>query len=112
MTAKFDVGEMYLRALQRAAQGTNNSHIVSGEPVVEEKANGNALAEFLRLADISQVQFAEQIGLRQPSISRLISGMQNPSATTTRKIQSATQGAVGPSDWGPVKKRRRAALGV
>jgi hypothetical protein len=42
VTAKFDVGAMYLQALQRAAQGTNNSHIVPGEPVVEGKANGNA----------------------------------------------------------------------
>jgi DNA-binding transcriptional regulator YdaS (Cro superfamily) len=68
------------------------------------------LGEYLRSADISQTRFAAQIGLRQPSVSRLISGMQNPSATTTRKIQSATQGAVGPADWAPVKKRRRAAL--
>jgi DNA-binding transcriptional regulator YdaS (Cro superfamily) len=70
------------------------------------------LAEFLRLADIPQMKFAEQIGLRQPSISRLVAGTQNPSATTTRKIQSATQGAVGSGDWAPVKKRRRDALGV
>jgi DNA-binding transcriptional regulator YdaS (Cro superfamily) len=70
------------------------------------------LREFLRVTATPQTRFAAQIGLRQPSVSRLISGMQNPSATTTRKIQSATQGAVGPSDWGPVKKRRRAALGV
>jgi DNA-binding transcriptional regulator YdaS (Cro superfamily) len=69
------------------------------------------LGEFLRSADISQTRFAALIGLRQPSISRYISGTQNPSATTTRKIQSAMQGVVGPGDWVPEKKtRRRAAL--
>jgi DNA-binding transcriptional regulator YdaS (Cro superfamily) len=68
------------------------------------------LGEFLRSAEISQTWFAAQIGVRQPSVSRLVAGMQNPSPTTTRKIQSATQGAVGPGDWAPLKKRRRSAV--
>ena len=62
------------------------------------------LAEFLRLADISQVQFAAQIGVRQPTVSRLVAGTQNPSALTALKIRDASQGAVGPRDWGPVGK--------
>ena len=69
------------------------------------------LGEYLRSVDVSQVQFAAQIGVRQPTVSRLVAGMQNPSATTTRKIQNATQGTLGPGDWTPQKKvRRRAAL--
>jgi DNA-binding transcriptional regulator YdaS (Cro superfamily) len=65
------------------------------------------LGAYLELTGISQTAFAATVALRQPSISRYISGTQNPSATTTRKIQSATQGAVGPGDWAPEKKIRR-----
>jgi hypothetical protein len=68
------------------------------------------LAAYLELTGISQVAFAAAVALRQPSISRYISGTQNPSARTALRIQTVTQGA-GPSDWGPVGKiRRRSAL--
>ena len=69
------------------------------------------LGEYLQLANISQTRFAALLGVQQATVSRLVAGMQNPSATTTRKIQNATQGTVGPGDWTPQKKvRRRAAL--
>jgi DNA-binding transcriptional regulator YdaS (Cro superfamily) len=69
------------------------------------------LGEYLRSADISQTRFAAQIGMRQPTVSRLVAGTQNPSALTALRIRDATQGAVGPGDWAPEKKiRRRDAL--
>ena len=37
------------------------------------------LGEYLQLADISQTRFAAQIGVRQATISRYISGEQIPS---------------------------------
>ena len=70
------------------------------------------LREFLRSAEISQTRFAAQIGARQPTVSRLVAGTQNPSALTALRIRDASGGAVGgPGDWKPEKKiRRRAAL--
>jgi DNA-binding transcriptional regulator YdaS (Cro superfamily) len=68
------------------------------------------LGAYLELTNISQVAFAATVALRQASISRYISGTQIPSARTARKIQSATQGAVGPGDWAPEQKPRRRAL--
>jgi DNA-binding transcriptional regulator YdaS (Cro superfamily) len=65
------------------------------------------LGEYLRSVDVSQVQFAAQIGVRQPTVSRLVAGTQNPSATVVLKIRDASQGAVGPEDWAPKRKIRR-----
>jgi DNA-binding transcriptional regulator YdaS (Cro superfamily) len=65
------------------------------------------LSEFLRVTATPQARFAAQIGLRQPSVSRLVNGAQNPSATVVLKIRDATQGAVAADDWAPEKKIRR-----
>ena len=66
------------------------------------------LGAYLELTGISQTAFAATVALRQPSISRYISGAQNPSARTVLRIRGATQGAVGdPEDWTPLKRIRR-----
>jgi hypothetical protein len=84
-------------------------------PAIQQKFNKSwwsmRLGEFLRLTATPQAKFAAQIGVRQPTVSRLVAGTQNPSALTALKIRDASQGAVGPGDWGPMKKvRRRDAL--
>jgi transcriptional regulator with XRE-family HTH domain len=69
------------------------------------------LGEYLQLAEISQTRFAAQIGVRQATISRYISGEQVPSTPIVVKIRDLSGGAVALDDWVPEKKiRRRAAL--
>jgi transcriptional regulator with XRE-family HTH domain len=69
------------------------------------------LGEFLQSANISQTRFAAQIGVRQATISRYISGEQIPSTSIVVKIRDISKGAVGLDDWVPEKKiRRRDAL--
>ena len=69
------------------------------------------LREYLQSADISQTRFAAQIGVRQATISRYISGEQIPSTPIVVRIRDLSQGAVALDDWAPEKKtRRRAAL--
>jgi hypothetical protein len=69
------------------------------------------LAEFLRLTATPQAKFAAQVGVRQATISRYISGEQIPSTPIVLKVRALTGGAVALDDWLPEKKiRRRAAL--
>jgi predicted transcriptional regulator len=69
------------------------------------------LGEFLRSAEISQVQFATLLGVQQATVSRYISGTKIPSATVVLKIRDLSKGAVALDDWAPEKKiRRRDAL--
>jgi transcriptional regulator with XRE-family HTH domain len=69
------------------------------------------LGEYLRSAEISQTRFAAQIGVRQATISRYVSGEQVPSTPIVLKIRALSKGAVALDDWVPEKKiRRRDAL--
>jgi transcriptional regulator with XRE-family HTH domain len=56
------------------------------------------------LADIPQARFAMQVGVRQATISRYISGEQIPSPPIVVKIQDLSHGAVELDDWLPEKK--------
>jgi transcriptional regulator with XRE-family HTH domain len=68
------------------------------------------LAEFLRLTATPQAKFAVQIGVRQATISRYVSGKIPPSAAVMARICDVSQGAVGPGDWAPEKKIRRPSI--
>jgi hypothetical protein len=69
------------------------------------------LREFLRVTATPQARFAAQIGVRQATISRYISGEQIPATPIVLKIRDLSHGAVARDDWVPEKKpRRRDAL--
>jgi transcriptional regulator with XRE-family HTH domain len=65
------------------------------------------LREFLQVTATPQAKFAELIGVRQPTISRYLSGKIPPSAAAMARIRDASQGAVAVADWVPLKKPRR-----
>ena len=80
-------------------------------PIKQKPNKSMRLGEYLQLADISQTRFAAQIGVRQATISRYISGEQIPSTPIVVKIRDLSHGAVALDDWVPEKKiRRRDAL--
>jgi hypothetical protein len=69
------------------------------------------LGKYLQSAEISQTRFAAQVGVRQATICRYISGEQIPSTPIVIKIRDLSGGAVGLDDWAPEKRiRRRDAL--
>ena len=57
------------------------------------------LFEYLIQRDVSQTQFAEKIGVSQPTLSRYLVGETIPSVVTAIKIEQVTGGAVKPRDW-------------
>lgn len=61
----------------------------------------NKLREHLNQARISQVAFADLIGVRQATVSRLCSGEQVPSLELAVRIERETKGAVPANSWVP-----------
>jgi hypothetical protein len=62
------------------------------------------LGEYLRSVNVSQRRFAAQIGVRQATVSRYISGEQIPSTPLVLKIRDLSKGAVALDDWAPEKR--------
>lgn len=58
----------------------------------------SALGRYLSEQGITQAQFAEQIGVEQPTVARYVGG-RVPEPSVLRKIVEATGGAVQPNDF-------------
>ncbi len=61
----------------------------------------NKLRDHLTQSRISQVTFADLIGVRQATVSRLCSGEQVPSLELAVRIERETKGAVPANSWVP-----------
>jgi len=57
------------------------------------------LYKYLILKNISQSQFADKIGVSQPTLSRYYNGDTLPSVVIGARIEKATGGEVACSDW-------------
>jgi DNA-binding transcriptional regulator YdaS (Cro superfamily) len=57
------------------------------------------LADYLYLNRIKLVVFATKIGISQPSVSKLASGVNRPTLETMQLIYVATDGAVTAEDF-------------
>ncbi|MEZ5648169.1 MAG: helix-turn-helix transcriptional regulator [Alphaproteobacteria bacterium] len=56
------------------------------------------LRAYLRLHGLSELAFAEQIGVASTTINRLVRGKTRPSFDLVQRIYEATQGAITPND--------------
>ena len=59
----------------------------------------NDLKRYLSNNDETQEQFAERVGVKQATISRILRGKAQPSPELAIKIQDATQGKVPWTGW-------------
>jgi transcriptional regulator with XRE-family HTH domain len=59
------------------------------------------LRDFLTSERIPQIQFADRLGVRQATISRLCSGEGVPSLELAARIERETGGAVPMNSWVP-----------
>ncbi|MCH1487845.1 MAG: helix-turn-helix domain-containing protein [Pseudomonadales bacterium] len=57
------------------------------------------LYKYLILKNISQSEFADKIGVSQPTLSRYYNGDTLPSVVIGARIEKATGGEVACSDW-------------
>lgn len=48
---------------------------------------------------VSQSDFAKQLGVSQPTLSRYLSGATTPNVKVANKIAILTRGAIAPSLW-------------
>jgi len=114
VTAKVDVGAMYLAALKRAngaIDGVIQLTAAATPPAIQLKFNKSMrLGEYLQLADIPQAKFAVLLGVQRATISRYISGTKIPPATDMLKIWDLSRGLVGLDDWMPPHSAGRTAL--
>ncbi len=58
-----------------------------------------ALQEYLAASAITQGEFAERVGVKQATISRLCNGAIGPSLELAARIERATGGAVTAISW-------------
>lgn len=61
----------------------------------------NPLRTYLAAEGVTQVRFAEMIGVQQSMVSRLLKGKARPSLETAVAIERATGGAVPAATWVP-----------
>lgn len=57
------------------------------------------LAEYLDIKGIPQKAFAERVGVRQATVSRLASGLGKPSLELAVSIERETGGSVTAASW-------------
>lgn len=57
------------------------------------------LSEWLKLANLSQKNFAKKLGVSAPLVCRLVNGSQEPSIRIMDLIERETSGAVRYEDW-------------
>ncbi len=57
------------------------------------------LARYLEITRKTGEQFAEEAGVSQSTISRLLKRGQQPTIATMQRIAEATNGRVRPRDW-------------
>ncbi|OIQ32321.1 MAG: hypothetical protein BM562_05485 [Alphaproteobacteria bacterium MedPE-SWcel] len=57
------------------------------------------LSEYLKMAMVTQSEFAAQVGVTQGVVSRLANGTKQPSLALAVRIELATQGAVTTHQW-------------
>jgi hypothetical protein len=71
-----------------------------------EVDTGPTLRQWLKENGVTQVAFAEHIGITQGVLSRFMAGVSQPSIDTAVAIQRATRGEVLPAVWAkaPVSK--------
>lgn len=60
------------------------------------------IREYLKKYGLTQQQFAEKIGVKQPTICRIMNGKNRPHAIAAEKIEAATNGEVTKEEaiWG------------
>jgi transcriptional regulator with XRE-family HTH domain len=61
------------------------------------------LAEFIAQQGITQKQFAERSGMTEATVSRILNGLQSPSARNLKLIYQLTAGAVTVMDFPDLK---------
>lgn len=62
------------------------------------------LSEYLAVRG-KQKAFAKATGITESCLSNLRRGLRTPSLETIRRIDTATNGEVGPMDWFPTKQK-------
>lgn len=65
----------------------------------------NRLEAYLRANRIRQTDFAKEIGVRQPTVSRLAAGKITPSLSLAIAIERVTMRAVPISSWTGIDKK-------
>ena len=61
------------------------------------------LSDYMKAKKITQVEFAEMVGVSQPMVSLMMRGMVEPSPRVAIKIQNITRGAVPFESFYPPK---------
>lgn len=69
------------------------------------------LQEWLTLNKKTQQDFAESLGIKQPSLSMILNGKRTPGLRLALDIQEATKGCVRADSWKPAKKVKQNAVG-
>ena len=59
------------------------------------------LGKYLKDQRLTQAEFALRIGVRQSSVSKMVSGDASPSLEVAIKIEDETGGEVGVREWVP-----------
>jgi transcriptional regulator with XRE-family HTH domain len=67
------------------------------------------LRTYLKLSGLSEMAFAQQIGVASTTINRLVRGKTKPSFGLVQRIFEATNGAVTPNDLFDVEDKTLAA---
>lgn len=67
------------------------------------------LASYLEQARVSQADFAAALGVKQPTVSRLVNGVQRPSLDLAIAIERVTRGAVPFTSWASEQREGDAA---
>ena len=68
------------------------------------------LYKYLITNNISQSEFADKIGVSQPTLSRYVNGDTLPSVVIGARIEAATSGEVSCGDWENLLKDIRQAI--
>ena len=64
----------------------------------------NSLTRYLKENDLTQAAFAERVGLRQATVSKVCAGKVGVSLATALRIERATGGAVPVSVWSETER--------